>query len=181
MVARGRGSNEKSNRGNLSQRASASPPLATPPTRAIGPPRPAGADPMDRGRRPPEAENRARQIRGKLVWHRTAALGFGRLRRPRRPRPRGESVGSAKHTPTARRTHLRPRPAPDGTSKGNFWEKQGTNQSGAVVGSQRELVGETERTTPTPPRRGATHNSADFGDYSRARPSARGKRNWQGV
>ena len=129
---------------------------------------------LDRGRRPPEAENRARQIRGKLVWHRTAALGFGRLRRPRRPRPRGESVGSAKHTPTARRTHLRPRPAPDGTSKGNFWEKQGTNQSGAGVGSQRELVGETERTTPTPPRPRATAIQPPSWDEHRTRSWARG-------
>ena len=73
---------------------------------------------MDRGRRPPEAENRARQIRGKLVWHRTAALGFGRLRRPRRPRPRGKSVGNAKHTSTARRTHLK-------TATRARWHKQG--------------------------------------------------------
>ena len=31
-----------------------------------------------------------------------------------------------------------------------------------------------EPTPPSRPRRGATHNSADFGDYSRTRPSARG-------
>ena len=42
-------------------------------------------------------------------------------------------------------------------------------------------VGGTRTHDPTPPRRGATHNSADFGDYSRTRPSARGKRNWRGV
>ena len=42
-------------------------------------------------------------------------------------------------------------------------------------------VGGTRTHDPTPPRRGATHNSADFGHYSRTRPSARGKRNWRGV
>ena len=73
-----------------------------------------------RGRRPPEAENRARQIRGKLVWHRTAALGFGRRKptaspptsrevrwkreahiyiSPRRRRPEGRASGGAdEHT-----------------------------------------------------------------------------------
>ena len=41
---------------------------------------------LDRGRRPPKAENRARQSRSKLVCLGVAALGFGRPRRPRRPR-----------------------------------------------------------------------------------------------
>ena len=85
----------------------------------------------------------------------------------------------------------------------SFGDEQGTNQSGAgggkpqgqslgkreaqhnaAKGRQGELVGKRQGTNqrrPTPPRRGATHNSADFGDYSRTRPSARGKRNWQGV
>ena len=74
-----------------------------PPSRGLRPAshRNAGQCPNGGGDARRKAENRARQIRGKLVWHRTAALGFGRLRRPRRPRPRGKSVGNAKHTSTA--------------------------------------------------------------------------------
>ena len=92
--------------------------------------------------------------------------------------------------------HLRPRTAPDGASKGNFWgtsrlERSGnspskakglrTTKSGAGVGSPRGVVGGTRTHDPTPPRRGATHNSPLFGDNYRIGPSARGKRNCRGV
>ena len=90
----------------------------------------------------------------------------------------------------ARSTHLRqdehtlrPRPAPDGTSKGNFKDEQGTSKSGAGVGSPRSRrwgnathhanAAKGNAAEPSlgrraahfnanaaAPRRGATHNSA---------------------
>ena len=48
--------------------------------------------------------------------------------------------------------------------------------------SQEPPLEGRERThDPTPPRRGATHNSAVIWGFSRTRPSARGKRNCRGV
>ena len=173
---------------------------------ATAPPRPAGAMSQFRWRRPPEAENRARQIRGKLVWHRTAALGFGRLRRPRRPRPRGESVGSARLERSGnraseakplphiygRRTHLKRRPPSrargqaghgGGTlnatrSAGRGWESQGQSLAERGRTTQRPRAEDIPLAEGEPEGRtsgGATHNSADFGDSSRTRPSARGR------
>ena len=54
---------------------------------------------------------------------------------------------SAKHTSTARRTHLEERPAPDGTRKGNFGDERGTNQSGAGVERTRAIVGKRKART----------------------------------
>jgi len=140
-----------------------------PPSRGLRPAshRNAGQCPNGGGDARRKAENRARQIRGKLVWHRTAALGFGRLRRPRRPRPRGESVESAKHTPTARRTHLKTATRARWHTQGQLWGRADWSEAEIARAKRRAYartnrargwevpeaaVGETQRTTPTPPR-----------------------------
>ena len=57
-----------------------------------------------------------------------------------------------------------------GTSKR---DEQGTTKSGAGVGGPEAAVGETQRPTPTPPRRGATAFQPPSWDFSRTSPSAR--------
>ena len=105
-----------------------------------------------RGRRSPEAENRARQIRGKLVWHRTAALGFGRLRRPRRPRPRGVVRTRREAHISGRRTHLKRRPP--SRARGQAGQDGGTLNATRSAGrgweSQSRPLEERGRTTQRP-------------------------------
>jgi len=63
-----------------------------------------------------KAENRARQIWGKLVWHRTAALGFGR-RKPTASPPTSREVRWKREAHIyGRRTHLKRRPPPPRTN-----------------------------------------------------------------
>lgn len=129
-----------------------------------------------------KAVNRARQ------FFRQARLNEKRRARFWVASPTASPPSFAENPLEARSTHLRqdehtlrPRPAPDGTSKGNFGNEQGTNNRARGVGVQISLVGGTRTHEPTPPRRGATHNSALVGDCSRTCPSARRKRNWRGV
>ena len=87
-----------------------------------------GNVPMDRGRRPPEAENRAhipRAIasREAMLWQgcsfsasllsrKAPRSVLGGVSRPRRPRSRGKSVRNAKHTSTADEHTLKGDPRP---------------------------------------------------------------------
>ena len=122
---------------------------------------------------------------------------LGGVSRPRRPRPRGKSVRNAKHTSTADEHTLkgdRPRrgrieaqsKAREGqpTRRGRGWKSQSRPLEERGRTTQRPRAEDIPLAEGEPEGRtsgGATHNSADFGDYSRTRPSARGKRNWQGV
>ena len=148
-----------------------------------------------RGRRPPKAGNRTRQIRGKLVWHRTAALGFGRLRRPRRPRPRGvirtrrEAEGRGRATTSDRD----PRPMAQAratlrTSKAQANRARGWEIPEAAVWTSKARTNADKGNAAEPslgrrtahfnanaaaPRRGATAIQPPSWDLSRTSPSAR--------
>ena len=107
-----------------------------------------------RGQRPPEAGNRARQFFAELAWPKTAALGFGRPRRPRCPRPRGKPANDAKHRLAADATTLKGDPRAEGRRiiQPTLW---GFARIAPRRGGQRSLRGVLKRErkpkTPRPP------------------------------
>ena len=64
------------------------------------------------------------------------------------PTSRGESVESAKHTSTARRTHHKPRPAPDGAKREQLLGR-----------ARHEPIGRGGGKSPKPPLERARHNA----------------------
>ena len=120
------------------------------------------------------------------------------------PTSRGESVESAKHTSTARRTHHKPRPAPDGAKREQLLGRARHEPIGRGGGKSpkppleraRHNANAAKGNTAEPslgrraahfnanaaaPRRGATHNSAtELGLFSH-KPLGAGERNWRGV
>ena len=71
--------------------------------------------------------------------------------------------------------------ASEGSPTEGSFAKRSRKRPRAGVGAPEAAVGETQRPTPTPPRRGATHNSATkLGLFSHS-PLGAGKRNWRGV
>ena len=125
-----------------------------------------------------DARRRRKTERGSfsasLLSRKSAALGFGRLRRPRRPRPRAKSANGAKQRKSGWATTLkgdpprRARRATLGTREAH--SSQRARRAG--LGVPRAIVGETRSTlkrrrwespkppfgrarqAPTPPRRG---------------------------
>ena len=132
---------------------------------------------LDRGRRPPQGgKPSAAVLSPSSLERKTPRSVLGGFADRAAPVPRGESVRSAKHTSTARRTHHRPRPPRQAqrTSTAQGTRKQGTRAWRGGVESPRSrrwgnathhanadrgnaaepsLGQARHEPTPTPPRR----------------------------